>query len=138
MQYFVALDSGEVEELKVSSRTDTQSFTKAITESFRSNKSQEIKALGAGPINTAVKALASASGELKRGPTGLKDILVRISWFNATGKEGDNKPISGIVMEPLFIVNTNEPSPVERLRVMVEGEKEEEQEDGVERAGSDG
>lgn len=103
------------ENLRVNKTTTTQAFTRTIVGSFKNNHTQIIDTVGAGPSHTACKAIASAAMELQKGPTGIKDILVKISWFDATGLAVDPEtgektetPISGIRFETMFAVDDEE------------------------------
>jgi len=95
-----------VERLKVKSVTDTNDFKNAIIASFKRGNSQQIDVVGAGALNVAIKAVASASSELQKGPLGIKDIIVSPSWFAAQGETADHEvaQISGIRLETFYVM----------------------------------
>ena len=56
--------------LKVSSKTKVSSLAGAIAETVRENGSATLSAMGAGAVNQAVKAIATAKGFLS--PSGIE------------------------------------------------------------------
>lgn len=76
-----------MEILKVSSKTKVNSLAGAIAGTIREEGVAEISAIGAGAVNQAVKAIATAKGFLS--PGGID--IVCIPSFGATGIGADER-----------------------------------------------
>jgi len=95
-----------VEDYKVSSASDHKRIASAISNSFKNCKGQVISAIGAGAVNCAVKACATTRGNITKGPSGIGDLLVRLSWFDA--ESDTNSKLSGIRIEPIYVMQLTE------------------------------
>jgi hypothetical protein len=78
----------------------------SIIESIKNNHSQVLKAVGAGAINVAVKAIADVSQKLTRGPLGISGVYAELQWFDAEGQDGQT--ISGISIRPVYVKQIDE------------------------------
>ncbi len=75
------------EVLKVSSKSNPGSVAGAITALIKENKKVELQAIGAGALNQAIKAIATARGFI--APTGVN--LVCIPAFTDVQVEGEDR-----------------------------------------------
>jgi stage V sporulation protein S len=82
--------------LKVSAQSNPQSVASAIAHAIYDNKHVKIRAIGAGAVNQAVKAMAIARGYV--APRGI-DLVCTPGFTTVNSREGE---ISAIV----FIVTT--------------------------------
>lgn len=78
--------SSNVDEMRVSASSNPQSLASAISHAIYDNRSVTLRAIGAGAICQAQKALAIARGFV--APRGF-DIAVIPGWANVTGSRGD-------------------------------------------------
>jgi stage V sporulation protein S len=79
--------------LRVSSSSSAQSLAAAIAHAIYENGSVKLRAIGAGPVNQAVKAIAIASGYT--APRGIS--LVCVPGFASVESNGET--ISAIVFK---------------------------------------
>lgn len=75
------------EVLKVSSKSNLGSVAGAITALIKENKKVELQTIGAGALNQAIKAIATARGFI--APTGVN--LVCIPAFTDVQVEGEDR-----------------------------------------------
>ena len=75
------------EVLKVSSKSNPGSVAGAITALIKENKKVELQTIGAGALNQAIKAIATARGFI--APTGVN--LVCIPAFTDVEVEGEDR-----------------------------------------------
>lgn len=73
-------------EMRVSATSNPQSLAAAISHAIYDNRPVTLRAIGAGAICQAMKALAIARGFV--GPRGI-DLSVIPGWANVTGSHGD-------------------------------------------------
>ena len=85
-----------MEVLKVSSKSNPNSVAGALAGVLRENGSAEIRAIGAGALNQAVKAIAIARGFV--APSGMD--LVCVPAFTDINIEGDQKTAIKLIVEP--------------------------------------
>lgn len=78
--------NSNTEEMRVSASSNPQSLASAISHAIYDNRSVTLRAIGAGAICQAQKALAIARGFV--APRGF-DIAVIPGWANVTGSRGD-------------------------------------------------
>lgn len=78
--------SANVDEMRVSASSNPQSLASAISHAIYDNRTVTLRAIGAGAICQAQKALAIARGFV--APRGF-DIAVVPGWANVTGSRGD-------------------------------------------------
>lgn len=74
------------DEMRVGAASNPQSLASAISHAMYDNKQVTLRAIGAGSICQAMKALAIARGFT--GPRGI-DLAVIPGWANVTGERGD-------------------------------------------------
>lgn len=74
------------DEMRVGAASNPQSLASAISHALYDNKQVTLRAIGAGSICQAMKALAIARGFV--GPRGI-DLAVVPGWANVTGDRGD-------------------------------------------------
>lgn len=74
------------DEMRVSASSNPQSLASAISHAIYDNRTVTLRAIGAGAICQAQKALAIARGFV--APRGF-DIAVVPGWANVTGSRGD-------------------------------------------------
>ena len=74
------------EEMRVGAQSNPQSLASAISHALYDNKSVTLRAIGAGAVCQAMKAVAIARGFV--GPRGM-DIAIVPGWANVTGDRGD-------------------------------------------------
>jgi stage V sporulation protein S len=74
------------EEMRVSASSNPQSLASAISHAIYDNRAVTLRAIGAGSICQAQKALAIARGFV--APRGY-DLAVVPGWANVTGSRGD-------------------------------------------------
>lgn len=84
-----------METLKVSSKSNPNSVAGALANVFRSNRSVEIQAVGAGALNQAIKAVAIARGFL--APSGKN--IVCIPAFTDISIDGEEKTAIKLIIE---------------------------------------
>ena len=85
-----------MEVLKVSSKSNPNSVAGALAGVLREKGSAEIQAIGAGALNQAVKAIATARGFV--APSGMD--LVCVPAFTDINIEGDQKTAIKLIVEP--------------------------------------
>ena len=85
-----------MEVLKVSSKSNPNSVAGALAGVLREKGSAEIQAIGAGALNQAVKAIASARGFV--APSGMD--LGCVPAFTDINIEGDQKTAIKLIVEP--------------------------------------
>ena len=85
-----------MEALKVSAKSSPNSVAGALTGCIKENGRAEVKAIGAGAVNQAVKAVAIARGFL--APAGID--LICIPAFGNTEFDGEEKTIIVLIVEP--------------------------------------
>lgn len=78
--------SNNVDEMRVSASSNPQSLASAISHAVYDNRTPTLRAIGAGSICQAQKALAIARGFV--APRGF-DLAVIPGWANVTGSRGD-------------------------------------------------
>ena len=98
----VVIGDPEKEDFRVAGDSDHKKLSRAIKESFNSNKGQVLSAVGAGAINCAIKAVSTVRGDLTRGPMALHDVYARLSWFDADS--GGDVKLSGVRIEPIYVI----------------------------------
>lgn len=86
-----ALDPDDV--IRVAGGSDSTAVASAISNAFYERQEVTLRAIGAGSVNQACKAIASARGYI--APRGL-DLITRIGFVNVPGREGEGS-ISAIV-----------------------------------------
>lgn len=86
------------EELKVAAKSDPRSVGSAVAHHVSEGKRVVLRAIGAGAINQAIKAVAISTQWL--GPQGI-EIAVRPGFIDLPGREG--KAISGLTLEVLVL-----------------------------------
>ena len=84
-----------METLKVSSKSNPNSVAGALANAFRSSGKVEIQAVGAGALNQAIKAVASARGFL--APSGKN--IVCIPAFADISIEGEERTAIKLIIE---------------------------------------
>jgi stage V sporulation protein S len=72
--------------MRVAASSNPQSLASAISHAIYDNRSVTLRAIGAGAVAQAMKALAIARGFV--APRGF-DIAVVPGWANVTGSRGD-------------------------------------------------
>lgn len=74
------------EEMRVSASSNPQSLASAISHALYDNRPVLLRAIGAGAVTQAMKAVAIARGFV--APRGF-DIAIVPGWANVTGERGD-------------------------------------------------
>lgn len=87
----IQINSSEEPFLRVSAGSNPQSVASAIAHAIYDNRQVKLRAVGAGAVNQAVKALAIARGYV--APRGL-DLTVKPGFATIASRDGD---ISAIV-----------------------------------------
>jgi stage V sporulation protein S len=85
-----------METLKVSAKSNPKSVAGALAECIRENGKAEIRAIGAGALNQAVKAVAIARGFV--APSGID--LVCIPAFVSLEIEGEERTAIKLLVGP--------------------------------------
>jgi stage V sporulation protein S len=83
---------------RVGTGTNPQSLASAISHAVYDNKTPTLRAIGAGAISQAVKAVAIARGFV--APRGF-DLAVIPGWATATGDRGDD--LSAIIFRVVLL-----------------------------------
>ena len=84
-----------MEILKVSSKSNPSSVAGALANVFKTNKSVEIQAVGAGAINQAIKAIAIARGFV--APSGKN--LICTPAFSDISIDGEERTAIKLIVE---------------------------------------
>ena len=84
-----------MEVLKVSSKSKPNSVAGALANAFREKQTVEIQAVGAGSLNQAIKAIATARGYV--APTG-KD-LICVPAFSDIVIDGEERTAIKLIVE---------------------------------------
>jgi stage V sporulation protein S len=92
----LAYDDERAEEdiIRVGGGTDPQSIAYAISTVFHATNEVTLRAMGAGAVNQAVKAIAIARGYVA---TSGVDLIVRPGFINVPDNRDGGEPISAIV-----------------------------------------
>ncbi len=85
-----------MEVLKVSAQSSPKSVAGALTAILRENGFAELQAVGAGPVNQAVKAIAITRGFI--APNGID--LVTIPAFVEIDIDGEERTAIKFIVEP--------------------------------------
>ena len=85
-----------MEVLKVSSKSNPNSVAGALAGVLREKGSAEIKAIGAGALNQAIKSIAIARGFV--APSGLD--LICVPAFTDIEIDGEQKTAIKLIIEP--------------------------------------
>ena len=88
---------GEPEVLKVSGTTNQEKLRDSIMVAFRKKHNHVLRTIGAGTLNTAVKACVNANFELSK--TFPMRLFLEFRWITIPG-DGNN--ISGFEITPIY------------------------------------
>ena len=106
------VELSETDQLRAASTTSAKDLAGIIITGFRKGRNQELDVVGAGPCNVVAKAVTIVANELIGFPTGVKDVLVRIRWFDGAGTVRDKetgakepKQISGLRFTTFYVVD---------------------------------
>lgn len=94
---FMKLKGAEMEELKVSSKTDVNSLAGAIAGNVKDNGKVTIKGIGAGAINQIMKAIAVARGYLASGGI---DLICIPAFENISIEKNETRTGIKVIAEP--------------------------------------
>jgi len=89
---------GEPEVLRVSGKTDGIRLRDSIMVAFRKKHNHVLRTIGAGTLNTAIKACVNANYELSK--TFPMELFLNVKWITIPG-DGD-VDISGFEITPIY------------------------------------